>query len=145
MKVTSETDPKAYLARQNEGLRDQIALKEKEIELVKKIYDEKVADQRLVGEEKLALQHDLNQQKIHEALEQKEERLHEVKKNFDQTAELLEKERATLGEDHSQKRQDLLRLREHNFQNELLDAQEETVELRQKTQEKLQTLKNDLN
>jgi HSP20 family molecular chaperone IbpA len=144
LKVSPDQDPKAYLSHKNEGLRDQIIVKEREIAMVKELYDKKIADQQRIGEEKLYQQYDLNQAKLAEEIQQNEARLEELRANLAQTENYLESERQTLNEVYSEKNQELAQYREQKFQAKTLDAEEETWQIRQEASNALNELRADL-
>jgi HSP20 family molecular chaperone IbpA len=144
LKVSSDQDPKAYLAQKNEGLRDQIVVKEREIAMVKDLYDKKVADQQRIGEEKLYQQYDINEAKLSQEIQQNEERLQELKQSLKDTQKYLDTEKQNLNEVYSAKNQDLALYREQNYQAKAIDAEEETWKIRQQASDSHNELRSDL-
>jgi len=78
--------------------RNLVAAKEREIEDVKKIYDMKKEDERVLGQKDVIEIKDINQQEILEAVDNKTSRLEDIQKSFKADSERIQKERAILAE-----------------------------------------------
>lgn len=133
MKVSNGQDPKQQVARLNEGLRDQVVVKQKELERVKEHWDAKIENEKAVGTEKHLLQHDLNDQKIAQSIKAREERLLEVQNQFKKTQDLLEKEKLTLGQDHQHKMQDLSLVYDDKYKYSFEKAQDQIQQINEHT------------
>lgn len=96
MKVENPQSTKLKTMLTNQ--RNLIAAKEREIEDVKKIYDMKKEEERVLGQKDVIEVKDLNQQEILEAVDNKTSRLEDIQKSFKADSERIQKERAILAE-----------------------------------------------
>lgn len=96
MKVENPQTTKLKTMLNNQ--RNLIAAKEQEVEDVRKLYDMKKENERLVGQKDVIEIKDINQQEVLEAVENKTARLEDLQKSFKADSERLSKERAILAE-----------------------------------------------
>ncbi len=89
-------DSKEYLSKLNSGLKDRITLKEKEIEAVNKIYDQKIESTKQEGEDRYLNAIDQNQQKLGTVVRDYEEKLSEYRTNLEKTKLKLDEEQKLL-------------------------------------------------
>jgi len=143
VKVSNGQDPKQQIARLNEGLRDQVVVKQKELERVKEHWDAKIENEKAVGTEKHLLQHDLNDQKIAQSIKEREDRLLEVQNQFKKTQDLLEKEKQTLSQDHQHKMEDLTLVYDDKYKYNFEKAQDQIQQINEHTNSVIQKQRSD--
>ncbi|MCP4912970.1 MAG: hypothetical protein GY909_07615 [Oligoflexia bacterium] len=141
MKVT-KADIQAnqdYLKKLNSQQKGEIASREVEIQNVKKLYEQKVEDEKVQGEIKVLDVIDRNKQQVIEAVDGKIERLDQMKQNLKDTEVRLEKERDLLKSAHVDKMESNKIYHSNKFQQQFDDAAEKSRLINFQTN---QTLKN---
>lgn len=141
MKVT-KADIQAnqdYLRKINSQQKGEIASREVEIENVKKLYDQKVEDEKVQGELKVYDVIDRNKKQVIEAVDGKQERLDQMKQNLKDTENRLTKERDQLQAAHVDKMEGNKMYYTNKFQQQFDDAAEKSRLINFQTN---QTLKN---
>ena len=141
MKVT-KADIQAnqdYLRKINSQQKGEIASREVEIENVKKLYDQKVEDEKVQGELKVYDVIDRNKKQVIEAVDGKQERLDQMKQNLKDTENRLTKERDQLQAAHVDKMESNKMYYTNKFQSQFDDAAEKSRLINFQTN---QTLKN---
>lgn len=97
MKLNNDANQsKEYLAKLNTGLRDRIAVKEKEIESVNELYKKRIENQKEVNEDQYLSTQDQHQQKIAAVAKDYETKLQEYRSNLEKTKNKLSEEENNL-------------------------------------------------
>ena len=109
--------------------RNEIALRETELDNIQKIYKKKEDQERLVGEKKLLDIHDRNNKEFLEANKSKEEKLAQIKEQFSDTQQKLSLHESELKKGHENR---IMNARDnHNMQAQRIfeDAQEQLKDI----------------
>ncbi|WP_372654663.1 Hsp20/alpha crystallin family protein [Halobacteriovorax sp.] len=116
MKLDSDLQfSKKHLERLNDSQRNLISSREKEIENLDKMYEEKKYNERYNGEAELLDIRDQNEAEIAEQLVKKQERLSNIKMSFDDSKRKLDKEQELLTKNNQEKIKDLNSVYENKF------------------------------
>jgi len=117
--------------------RNEIALRETELDNIQKIYKKKEDQERLVGEKKLLDIHDRNNKEFLEANKSKEEKLAQIKEQFSDTQQKLSLHESELKKGHENR---IMNARDnHNMQAQRIfeDAQEQLKDINLTTNSKI--------
>ncbi|PIK15895.1 Hsp20/alpha crystallin family protein [Halobacteriovorax sp. JY17] len=144
MKLDSELQfSKSQLEKLNDSQRKLVSSRQREIEKIDHMYEEKKADERYNGEAELLDIRDRNQTEIAEQLVQKQERLSNIKTSFDDSKKKLDQEKEILSASHQEKIEDLNSVYDNKYRTTFDDASILAEEIDSKTHDTLRNLENE--
>ncbi|GEM_PF-4297241 len=144
MKIDSDLSfSKKQLERLNDSQRNLIASREKEIESLDKMYDERKYNERLNGETELLDIRDQNEAEIAEQLVQKQERLSNIKMSFDDSKKKLDKEQEKLNKFNQEKIKDLNSTYENKYNDTFEKVNSIAADINTNTQDTLRRLESE--
>tara|TARA_R110002072_G_scaffold276051_1_gene437595 strand:- start:355295 stop:356473 length:1179 start_codon:yes stop_codon:yes gene_type:complete len=140
IKSSNINDNKEYLEKLNKRQKSEIISREGEIENVKKLYDQKIAEEKIHGQLKIHETLDRNQKQIIEATEGKQERLDRMKQNLADTKKRLSKESEVLKAANNEKLENNKIVYTDKFQEQYDKAAEESKAINFKTNQTLKEM-----
>lgn len=136
---------KNQLEKLNDTQRNLISSKQKEIDSLDKMYDEKKINERYVGEAELLDIRDRNQSEIAEQLNLKQQRLSNIKKSFDDSKMKLDQEKEILTNTHKQKIEDLNSVYDNKYKDRFSEANSVAEEINDQTHQTIRQLESQTN
>ncbi|MGZ3809937.1 MAG: hypothetical protein ACXVCE_17770, partial [Bacteriovorax sp.] len=124
MKIADNNGILEYNKLLDEKMRKQSAMKEAEIEKVRKFYDQKIEDAKEEGEARYASGLQRNDDQLLAAAKANEERLNGIKEGLERTQKSISQQESSLKSEHEQKMDDLRMSQVNNLHDQYANASE---------------------
>lgn len=134
---------KRQLEKLNDSQRNLISSREKEINKLDKMYEERKAHERYNGEAELLDIRDHHEAEIAEQLVQKQERLSNIKTSFDESKRKLDQEQQLLSKNNQEKIQDLNTVYENKYNDTFEKVNSIAADINTDTQDTIRRLETE--
>ncbi|MGZ3787243.1 MAG: Hsp20 family protein [Bacteriovorax sp.] len=140
MKIADNNGILEYNKLLDEKMRKQSAMKEAEIEKVRKFYDQKIEDAKEEGEARYASGLQRNDDQLLAAAKANEERLNGIKEGLERTQKSISQQESSLKSEHEQKMDDLRMSQVNNLHDQYANASEIQEAVRSQIKQEAQTI-----